>query len=198
MMEVDLAKGGMPLRREHPSAPAQADGASFYSKAAQGLPAGPAAKQLGDWTKVPLQDLPQAQVQAAVQQAKGNLDLIDQGARCKSCNWPPFVPGRMPANLSEYRQLDRSALPQGPRLRSLQGQYDKAVETIRTGLAMSKHIGEAPTIIQGMTGIAMATRDASADGGLGPDQGQPEPPSGVCTPCRVRWSNIEVAYRLGA
>ena len=155
MMEVDLAKGGTPLRRERPSQPAQADGASFYSKAAQGLPAGPAVKQLGDWTKMPLRDLPQAQVQAVLQQAKGNLDLVGQGAKCKSCNWPPFVPGSMPANLSEYRQLT-FLLCLKARLEIAQGQYDKAVETIRTGLAMSRHIGEAPTIIQGMTGIAMA------------------------------------------
>jgi hypothetical protein len=62
----------------------------------------------------------------------------------------------MPANLSEYRQLTL-LLCLKARLEIAQGQYDKAVETIWTGLAMSRHIGEAPTIIQGMTGIAMAT-----------------------------------------
>jgi len=134
----------------------EGDGALFYAKAAQGLPAGPDAKQLGDWRKVPLQELPQAQVQAVLQQAKVNLDLVSQGAKCKGCNWPPFVPGTMPAHLTEYRQLT-FLLCLKARLEIAQGQYDKASETIRTGLAMAKHIGEAPTIIQGMTGIAMAS-----------------------------------------
>jgi hypothetical protein len=131
------------------------DGASFYAKAAQGLPAGPDTRQLGEWRKLPLRDLPQAQVQAALQQVKTNLDLVSQGAKCKGCNWPPFVPGTMPANLTEYRQLT-FLLCLKARLQIAQGQYDPAIETIRTGLAMSRHVGEAPTIIQGMVGIAMA------------------------------------------
>jgi hypothetical protein len=134
----------------------EGDGASFYTKAAQGLPASPDMKQLGDWMKLPLRNLPQAQVQVAVQKAKTNLDLVSQGAKCRGCNWPAFAPGTMPANLSEYRQLT-FLLRLKARLEIAQGQYDKAIETIRTGLAMSKHIGGAPTIIQGMTGIAMAT-----------------------------------------
>jgi hypothetical protein len=132
------------------------DGASFYAKAAQGLPTSPDTKQLAEWRKLPLRDLPQAQVQAALQRAKTNLDLLSQGAKCHGCNWPPFVPGTMPANLTEYRQLT-FLLCLKARLEIAQGQYDRAIETIRTGLTMSKHVGEAPTIIQGMTGIAIAS-----------------------------------------
>ena len=132
------------------------DGASFYAKAAQGLPVSPDTKQLLEWRKLPLRDLPQAQVQAALQRAKTNLDLVNQGAKCKGCNWPPFVPGTMPANLTEYRQLT-FLLCLKARLEIAKEQYDKALETVRVGLTMSKHVGEAPTIVQGMTGIAMAS-----------------------------------------
>jgi len=131
------------------------DGASFYAQAAKDLPASPDTKQLGAWAKLSLQDLPQAQVQAALQQAKVNLDLVGQGAKCRSCDWPPTAPGAMPADLSEYRQL-AFLLRLQARLEIAQGQYDKAIETIRTGLAMAKHIGEAPTVIEGMTGTAIA------------------------------------------
>jgi hypothetical protein len=134
----------------------EGDGASFYAKAAQGLPASPDSRQLGEWRKLPLRDLPQAQVQAALEHVKTNLDLVSRGAKCKGCNWPPFVPGTMPANLTEYRQLT-FLLCLKARLQIAQGQYDQAVETIRVGLAMAKHIGEAPTLIQGMTGIAVAS-----------------------------------------
>ena len=131
------------------------DGASFYGKAAQSLPTSRGPKELVDWTRTPLRDLPQAQVQAVLQQAKASLDLVGQGVKCKGCNWPPFVPGTMPANLTEYRQLT-FLLCLKARLQIAQGQYDQAIETIGTGLAMAKHVGEAPTLVQGMTGIAMA------------------------------------------
>jgi len=131
------------------------DGAVLYGKAVQALPAKMNVNQLADWRKMPLSQLPKDQIQAVLQQAQANLDLVSQGTKCKSCNWPAFVPGTMPANLSEYRNL-AFLLCLKARLQIAQGQHDKAIETIRTGLAMSKHIGEAPTIIQGMTGIAIA------------------------------------------
>lgn len=132
------------------------DAAVFYSRAAQALPATINVDELADWRKMPLSQLPQARIQAVLQQAQTSLDLVGQGARCKGGNWPPFVPGTLPPNLTEYRQLAFLLCIQA-RLEIAQGQYDKAIGTIRTGLAMSKHIGEAPTIIQGMTGIAEAT-----------------------------------------
>ncbi|MCX5646582.1 MAG: hypothetical protein NTZ17_18165 [Phycisphaerae bacterium] len=133
----------------------EGDAAVLYNKAVQALPAKMNVNQLADWRKVPLSQLPKDQIQAVLQQAQSSLDLVSQGAKCKNGNWPPFVPGTMPANLSEYRQLT-FLLCLKARLEIAQGQYDKAIETLRTGLTMSKHIGEAPTIIQGMTGIAVA------------------------------------------
>jgi len=135
----------------------EGDAAALYSKAVQALPAKMDVNQLADWRKMPLSQLPKDQVETVLQQAQSSLDLVSQGAKCKNCNWPAFVPGTMVASLSEYRQL-AFLLCLKARLQIAQGQYDKAIETIRTGLAMAKHIGEAPTIIQGMTGIAIATQ----------------------------------------
>lgn len=134
------------------------DGAAFYNKAVRALPATLEKGQLSYMVKEPLSNLPldQDQAQALLQQAKVSLDLVGQGAKCKTCNWPPFVPGTMPPNLSEYRQLGDLVCLKA-RIEIVQAQYDKAAETIRTGLAMAKHVGEAPTVMQGMNGIAMAT-----------------------------------------
>jgi hypothetical protein len=131
------------------------DAAVLYSEAAQALPA-EIDGAVADWRKMPLSQLPQARIQAVLQQAQASLDLVGRGARCEGGNWPPFVPGTLPPNLTEYRQL-AFLLCVEARLEIAQGQYDKAVGTIRTGLAMSRHMGEAPTIVQGMVGIAMAT-----------------------------------------
>ena len=132
----------------------EGDAAVFYTKAAQALPA-EIDGALADWRRMPLSQLPQAQIQAVLQQVRVSLDLVGQGARCKGGNWPPFVPGTLPPNLTEYRQL-AFLLCVEARLQIAQGQYDEAIGTIRTGLAMARHMGEAPTIVRGMTGIAEA------------------------------------------
>jgi len=134
------------------------DGAAFFNKAVQALPADLQRGQVTYWAREPIRNLPldQAEAQEVLQQVRASLDFVERGARCEDCNWPAFVPGTMPANLSEYRQL-QDLLCLKARIELLQSQYDKAARTIGTGLAMSKHIGEGPTVMQGMTGVAMAT-----------------------------------------
>ena len=133
-----------------------ADGAVFYSKAARALPTTLDRRQLGEWAKMPLKEMPQDQVRAVLEQGRESLKLAGQGVMCKGCTWPPFVPGTMPANLSEYRQLTY-LLCLKARLQIAEGQYSEAISTLRTGLTMSKHVGEAPTVMQGMVGVAMAS-----------------------------------------
>jgi hypothetical protein len=131
------------------------DGAELYAKAVQALPQGPKTDQVQQWLGVPLDELPAADVQAILQQAKTSLELAGQGAKCKSCEWPPFQSGTMPTGLAEYRDLAR-LLCLRARLQIVQRQYDDAIGTIRTGLAMARHVGESPTVVQGMVGVAIA------------------------------------------
>jgi len=133
----------------------EGDGAALYEKAIQSIPRNLNSDQIGDWRNGPLDALPQAEVQVVLEQAKMSLDLIRQATQCKGCNWPPFKPGTLPANLSEYRTLS-SLLGVQARLAIAQRQYDKAIETMRTGLAMARQVGEAPTVVQGLVGVAMA------------------------------------------
>lgn len=131
------------------------DGAELYAKAVQALPQGPKTDQVQQWLGVPLDELPAADVQAILQQAKTSLELAGQGAKCRSCEWPPFQSGTMPTGLAEFRNLAR-LLCLRARLQIAQRQYDDAVGTIRTGLAMARHVGESPTVVQGMVGVAIA------------------------------------------
>ena len=131
------------------------DGAELYAKALQALPQGLKAEQVQQWLGTPLDELPVADVQAILQRAKTSLELASQGATCKKCDWPPFRPGTMPANLSEYRDLAR-LLCLRAHLQIAQRQYDDVIGTIRTGLAMARHIGEGPTVVQGLVGVAIA------------------------------------------
>ncbi len=131
------------------------DGAELYAEAARALPQAMNGEQIRNWLAAPLSELPQAQVQALLQQARASLELTGRGARCRKCDWPPFQPGTMPANLSGYRDLAR-LLALRARLEVTQKRYENAIETIRTGLAMARHIGEGPTVVQGTVGVAIA------------------------------------------
>lgn len=131
------------------------DGTALYEKAAQALPANLDEQQVRNWLRLPLSRLPRAEVQQVIQQAQLSLQQIELATRCKECNWPPFTPGTMPAYLKEYRTLAQ-LLCLKARLQAAQGQYADSVGTIRTGLAMAKQVGESPTLVQGMVGVAIA------------------------------------------
>ncbi len=131
------------------------DGAELYARAVQALPQEVKADRVQQWLGAPLSELPQADVQAVLQQAKTSLELASHGARCRRCDWPPFQPGTMPANLSEYRDLALLLCLQA-RLQIAQKRYDDAITTIQAGLAMARHVGESPTVVQGMVGVAIA------------------------------------------
>ena len=133
----------------------EADGASHYIKAAQTLPPDLDEQQIHSWLKGPLADMPQPQAQQIIQQTQTSLDHAARGAKCKTCNWPPVKPGTMPAHLTECRML-AELMNLRARLQIAQGRFDQAIATTRTTLAMAKHVGEAPTTIQGLTGVAMA------------------------------------------
>jgi len=129
--------------------------ASFYSKAVEAMPADFDMNPVWDWRNMPLRNLPQGQVQAVLEQVKASLDMMSQGARCKSCTWPRFASGEVPDGAAAYRQL-ACLLCIKARLEIAQGQDEKSLDTIRSGLAASKHVGEAPSIILGLVGVAMA------------------------------------------
>lgn len=134
----------------------EGDAAPLYDKAVADMPQNMNTGQLRQWTRVPLAELPQGQVQAFLQQAQPTLQSIAKAARCKSCTWPAFQAGTMPSNLSAYRQLTYIVCLKA-RLEIARKQYDAALATMQSGLAMARHIGDAPTIIQGLVGLAMAS-----------------------------------------
>ena len=131
-----------------------ADAVPLYSKAAQSLPNDLNTDQISQWLKSPPDKLPQDEVKSILEQLKPALQLVEQAAGCKLCNWPAFTPGTMPANLREYRTL-AYALALKARFEMAQGRYDQAAGAIRTGLVAAKQIGEGPTLVQGLVGVAI-------------------------------------------
>ncbi|MBN2131505.1 MAG: hypothetical protein JW741_18540 [Sedimentisphaerales bacterium] len=134
----------------------EGDAAPLYNQAVEDLPKNMNNSQIREWTSASLSELPLDQVQAFLQRAQPALQSIAKAAKCKDCNWPPFQAGVEVPHLSEYRQLTFILLLKA-RYDIAQKQYDEAVATLQSGMAMAKHVGEAPTLVQGLVGIAMAT-----------------------------------------
>ncbi len=134
----------------------EGNAATFYTKAIKALPKDLDMYPVWGWLKTPLQDLPRGQAQMVMTRVKATLDLLHQGARCRSCKWPRFTPEATASGEAEYRHLT-CLLCIKARLEITRGQYDEALDTIRTGLAVSKHVGEAPSIMQGRIGVSMAS-----------------------------------------
>lgn len=134
----------------------EGNAATFYTKAIKAFPRDLDMYPVWGWLKTPLQDLPRGQAQMVMTRVKATLDLLHQGARCKSCKWPRFTADAIALGEAEYRHLT-CLLCIKARLEIARGQYGEALDTIRTGLAVSKHVGEAPSVMQGRIGIAMAS-----------------------------------------
>jgi len=126
------------------------DAVGLYEKAAKSLPENIDSKQLKQWSDTPPDKLPIKQVEKTMQRFKASLALVEQAARCKKCEWPEDD-----KNLNSYRNL-AYVLALQARLKIAEGKYDEAIGTMQTGFTMGSHIGQGPTIIQGLVGVAIS------------------------------------------
>jgi hypothetical protein len=135
------------------------DAVPLYQKAIQSLPDNFPQQQFSEWRKLPPDQLPAEQVESEIKKLQPTLDLVSRAARSKNCNWPFIKPEQaqqqLMNDLSKYRQIC-SVLNVQAKLQIAQGQFDSAIKTITTGLTMAQHLGDAPTLIQGMVGISIA------------------------------------------
>jgi len=133
------------------------DAVPLYNKAVQSLPKDFQKDQISQWVRGPLNELPQKQAQAMLQQLKSTLQLVQQAAKCKQCNWPDMESGEMPTDLGVYRHIADVVALQA-RLQIAQGKYDLAINNIQTGFTMSRQLVEDSTLVQGLLGIAVGGR----------------------------------------
>ncbi|HUV62667.1 MAG TPA: hypothetical protein VMW24_02155 [Sedimentisphaerales bacterium] len=132
-----------------------ADAVPLYEEAVQAMPRGIKQDQIREWLKLPPEQLPQQQAEEMVQNYQDSLRLVVQATKCKQCNWPDWKPGTEIANLNEYREL-AFVIQLWARLEISRGGHDGALLAMQAGFAMAKQLGEGPTIMQGLVGIAVA------------------------------------------
>jgi hypothetical protein len=112
----------------------------------------------------PLADLPR--------QNRGLVDLgwvldhrmlreVDRGARREYVDWELTEPLRKEGifmvlpEMQGFRQIG-ALLALRARLEMAAGHYDKALDTLQTGFALARHIGDGSTLIQDLVGVAIA------------------------------------------
>ena len=140
-----------------PKEQSDSDALPLYKKAIESLPKNNLMEKITQWRRTQLDELPIKQVQSALKELRPAIQLIEKAARCGQCQWPVLGGVTQPMELlGEFRKL-ATILAVQTRLQITEGRYEQAIDTMQIGLAMAKHLSEAPTLIQGMIGVAIAT-----------------------------------------
>ena len=116
-------------------------------------------EKVRDWLDVPLEELPRDEIRRTLYALQHAVRYLELAARREDCDWQlPWRtegPSMLLPGLSKLRDLAR-LLALKARLEIAEGQYDEALRTLQTGLAMARHTAEAPTLIHGLVAIAVA------------------------------------------
>ena len=115
------------------------------------------------WLELPLSELPQEQVQKWLDQYEGPIHELQQAAMRDTCQWDlqlrqldglEAISFRLP----ELQDAQTCAvLRLKVRLEIARGQFDAALGTLQLGYTLARDLGQSPTLIHGLVGIAVAT-----------------------------------------
>lgn len=117
-----------------------------------------AEERISNWVSGPISEIPRNEAREKLGRYESALKEAELGAGRSSCDWE-FDRRTEGINLllpeiQEMRQLARLVALRA-RLAILDGQVDEAMHWIETGMVMGRHVGEGPTIIQALVGIAI-------------------------------------------
>ncbi len=119
----------------------------------------PNYSQSHEWLELPLDKLPVEKVQSIL--PRPALQEVDLAARREFCDWEMTERVRQDGfwmlipDVQGFREY-ASLLALRTRLEMRAGELEKAAYTLQTGLAMSRHIADGPTLVQGLVGTAIA------------------------------------------
>ncbi len=116
------------------------------------------SEQCEKWLKLPIEELPVDAVEELVAQHVSTLGQLVKATRCERCDWE--IPIRQDGvnallpHLSEARTAAR-LLALEIRLRTRQGRYPEAMDRLKAGFALTKHVGNGTVLIEGLVGVAI-------------------------------------------
>lgn len=126
------------------------DALPLYEKALESLPKKLDTKQINQWRKTPLDELPQKEIQAVLKQFETSLKLLKQAVICKRCDWT----NEALEKLSRYRNM-AFLLTLQIHFEIARGNYDNAIDSIRAGFALGKNLSKEPMTIPGLVAVAI-------------------------------------------
>ena len=119
----------------------------------------PDYSKIHDWLEFPLSEMPRDKVRGLL--PMNALEEVDLGARRDYCDWQLLERLRkdgimmlMP-DIQMFREYG-TLLGLRARLEMGEKKFDKAAYTMQTGFALARHLDEAPTLISGLVGLAIA------------------------------------------
>src|SRR5262245_12182881 len=113
-----------------------------------------------DWLELPLDKFPRGKAAGLI--PKHALQEVDRAARRAYCDWELTDRLRQDGinmlipDVQSFREY-AAMLRLRARVEMVDRQFDKAIYTLQTGYALGRHVGDGPTLIQGLVGIAIAS-----------------------------------------
>lgn len=112
-----------------------------------------------EWWNTPLDKLPLARVDDFVRMTEGIYNDYRWAARLDSCDWSlPIREGNplliLLPDIQEKREPARMIAVRA-RLQIARGQFDDAIETLRTGYALGRNLGESDVLVSSLVGMAI-------------------------------------------
>ena len=111
------------------------------------------------WLATPPADLPRGEVRDLLKGYEAALRQVELAARREYCHWDLPIRSEgfslIVPPLSKHRAL-AGLLALRARLAAAEGRTDRAVHDLQTLFAMSRHLGEGPTLIQALVAAAIA------------------------------------------
>lgn len=117
-----------------------------------------ADKNLSDWSNLPIAEVPRGPAAQLLAQFETALKEVELGASRASCDWgldrrAEGINLLIP-EIQEVRFLGHLVTLKA-RLAALDGKTDEAMHWLQVGLTLGRHVGDGPTLIQALVGVAI-------------------------------------------
>jgi len=132
------------------------DGDAFplYMKAIDLVPKDSDWAKIRGWREMPVAEVPQDEVGAVLRSFNEIQPLLEQAGRCKRCNWPVTSEGDPHLDLQSVRNA-MFLIALKARSQFACGDCVASVRTLRTGLALARHLSDGPTAVHVLLGAAI-------------------------------------------
>ena len=134
--------------------------AQLYYRAANSLPEKYSenyAEKIDEWRDMPISTLPKDDVLKVLRELQAPLREVRTASIRETCHWEmPLEDGfaMLLPNLSDFRNLAK-ILAVKVRLEIAEGNFDEAIQIMQTSFALGRDVGQGPTLIQGLVGVAI-------------------------------------------